>query len=85
MTGFSRRAMLGAAAAAALPLPALAQAPWSPTRPVRLLVGFPPGGAADILARRLAEAISPALGERRLNSQIRDIPGRESASLKGRS
>ncbi len=63
MTGFSRRAMLGAAAAAALPLPALAQAPWSPTRPVRLLVGFPPGGAADILARRLAEAISPALGQ----------------------
>jgi tripartite-type tricarboxylate transporter receptor subunit TctC len=59
MTTTSRRAILAGAIAA----PAAAQAPWSPQRPIRLMVGFPPGGAADILARRLAEAVAPALGQ----------------------
>jgi tripartite-type tricarboxylate transporter receptor subunit TctC len=55
----TRRALLGAALAS----PALAQAPWSPTRPIRFMVGFPPGGAADIVARRIAEALSASLGQ----------------------
>jgi tripartite-type tricarboxylate transporter receptor subunit TctC len=66
MTRFTRRAGLaGLALLPGLPLarPALAQAPWAPTRPIRLLVGFPPGGGADIVARRVAEAIAPALGQ----------------------
>jgi tripartite-type tricarboxylate transporter receptor subunit TctC len=54
----TRRTLLASAVAS----PAYAQA-WAPTRPMRLLVGFPPGGAADILARRLADAIAPALGQ----------------------
>ncbi|WP_270935304.1 Bug family tripartite tricarboxylate transporter substrate binding protein [Falsiroseomonas oryzae] len=58
----NRRALL-AAATAALAAPAGAQAPWAPSRPIRMMVGFPPGGAADILARRLAEGIAPALGQ----------------------
>jgi tripartite-type tricarboxylate transporter receptor subunit TctC len=57
-----RRALLGALPGG-LALPALAQAPWAPSRPVRLMVGFPPGGAADICARRLADAISGPLGQ----------------------
>ncbi|HSQ05224.1 MAG TPA: tripartite tricarboxylate transporter substrate binding protein [Burkholderiales bacterium] len=34
-----------------------------PDRPVRLIVGFPPGGAADILGRIAAQHLTDALGQ----------------------
>src|SRR3990172_770922 len=34
-----------------------------PDRPVRLIVGFPPGGAADILGRFAAQQLTEALGQ----------------------
>lgn len=43
-------------------LPAAAET-W-PARPIRLVVVFPPGGASDIAARVLAEAMTPKLGQR---------------------
>lgn len=55
-----RRATIFALACmAALPLPqALAQSPAYPAKPVRLLVGYPPGGASDIVARMVAQELS---------------------------
>ena len=41
---------------------AAAQTPW-PTRPIRLIMPFPPGGATDANARALAKEMEPHLGQ----------------------
>lgn len=55
-----RRHWMQAAAALAL-APRLATAQGS-AQPIRLLVGFAPGGSVDLTARALAEAMRPTLG-----------------------
>ena len=49
--------LLGVAGLLMAPL-AQAQTPNYPTKPVKWVVGFPPGGAADILARLVAVKVS---------------------------
>lgn len=56
-----RRTALSTLAALCAPLPSLASD--FPTKPVRLLVGFAPGGPTDLLARIVASALGKALGQ----------------------
>jgi tripartite-type tricarboxylate transporter receptor subunit TctC len=58
-----RRKLLQTAAAAAAALPAVARAQTYPSRPVRIIVGFAPSGAADILARLIAQWLTDRLGQ----------------------
>src|SRR5215210_2683600 len=59
-----RRQFLHLAAVAALPaVPCLAWAQTYPSRPVHLIVPFPPGGGADITARLLGQWLSDRLGQ----------------------
>ncbi len=60
---FSKREFLIAAAAGVLSAAAAAQTDTWPTRPVRLLVGFPGGSTPDSAARIIAEPLAKALGQ----------------------
>jgi tripartite-type tricarboxylate transporter receptor subunit TctC len=59
-----RRFLRLAAVAAALPaVSRIANAQAYPARPVRLVVGFPAGGSADIVARLIGQWLSDRLGQ----------------------
>ena len=60
-----RRKFLYLAASAAA-LPAVSRVAWAqayPTRPVRIIVGFPPGGPGDIVTRLMGQWLSERLGQ----------------------
>jgi tripartite-type tricarboxylate transporter receptor subunit TctC len=57
----SLRYFLGAALCAAAQV---AAAQSFPERPIHLIVGFPPGGGVDIVARQLADKLSETVGQR---------------------
>jgi tripartite-type tricarboxylate transporter receptor subunit TctC len=69
-----RRNFLHLAACTAA-LPAVSHVAWAqgyPSRPVRLIVGFPAGGLTDILARLLGPWLSERLGQQFI---VEDQPG----------
>jgi len=56
----SRRAVI---ASSLMPFAAAAQAPEWPSRPVRFIVPYPPGGPTDIMGRIVAQAVQGPLGQ----------------------
>jgi tripartite-type tricarboxylate transporter receptor subunit TctC len=58
----NRRNLMLAGLMASFTLTAAAQSAW-PARPITMIVPFPPGGLADLVARPVAEAMSRDLGQ----------------------
>ena len=75
-----RRNFLHLAAGVAA-LPAVSRFAWAqayPTRPVRLIVGWPPGGGADTVSRIVGQWLSERLGQQVI---IENRPGQVRTSL----
>src|SRR6185369_15377965 len=83
----SRRVALALAALAAFTLvagSAAAQSSW-PTKPVRIVVPFAPGGTTDILARAVAPELSKAFGRQFIVDNRAGAGGNVGAEIVARS
>jgi tripartite-type tricarboxylate transporter receptor subunit TctC len=61
MREFTATGMLALVAALGLPAPVAAQT--YPSKPVRVVVTFPPGGSSDVVARQIAPLLAERLGQ----------------------
>src|SRR5881628_183759 len=61
-----------AATVAGLALPASAQAPW-PSKPIKLVVPYAPGGTTDVVGRMIGEYLGQRLGQ---NIVVENRPGK---------
>jgi tripartite-type tricarboxylate transporter receptor subunit TctC len=57
-----RRTLVASTLALAV-VPCFAQAPAWPTKPVKIIVNFPPGGPLDLIARSVGDAMQKATGQ----------------------
>lgn len=71
-----RQLMLSSTAMLALPKTTLAQ-----SKPVRILVGFPPGGATDAIARAVADKLPNVLGQPVIVDNKPGVGGRMAADM----
>ncbi len=62
-TGFHRAGVAAATGLLAITLASAGAAQEFPSRPVRLVIGFAPGGIADISSRLLAQALAEKMGQ----------------------
>src|SRR5262245_37270805 len=58
-----RRALLASAAIGVMLAGGIARADTYPDKPIKLVVGFPPGGPTDAVARLMGEKASQILGQ----------------------
>ncbi len=67
LSSSARRALLASAGAAlvllAMPTAALAQAGAWPSKPIRVVVNFPPGSSPDVLARAISQPLQQVLAQ----------------------
>jgi tripartite-type tricarboxylate transporter receptor subunit TctC len=73
------RALVVLSALAACITPALAQN--YPTRPIRMVIGFPPGGGTDIVGRIVAQKLSEVVGQQVLPDNRGGASGQIAAEI----
>jgi len=61
MKSFRLASLVAAVVAATAPVAHAAD--WAPTKPIRMIVGFPPGGATDLVARIIQPKLTASLGK----------------------
>ena len=76
-----KRRLVLASPALALAGAAFAQSEWKPTRPIRLIVPYGPGGSADQVARIYGERLAAALGQQII---VEDKPGARAGEARTR-
>jgi tripartite-type tricarboxylate transporter receptor subunit TctC len=79
------RRQFAAAAAAMLPIPTLAQTDVWPNRPIRFISPFPPGGAADLLTRIMADELRNPLQQSTLVENRSGVGGAVGSEFVARS
>ena len=80
-----RRQLLGSAVVLCLAAVPLAHAQGYPTKPVRLVVPYPPGGPTDIVARVVAQKLSQQTGQQFIVDNRPGAGGNTGAELVARS